>query len=190
MYIDWFVCLFFFCWDHCTHLSLLSVCLPYFLGFYFRDMLVRSQRLLLSLGCTCGDEFSLNSYCDPGSFCVQLTAIFSPLVGTGADLQRTSSLISASVLYVACALHACSSFATGRAPLGLWKVVPCCSIFVKPEHYSIILWYCFLLDKWLRLGRGGIDHCLLLALCAPADLTLLEGWDFYVMLLSWWSLWF
>lgn len=115
------------------HPPFLAVCVPsLFRGVLFQGHVVCSQRLLLSLGW-------MRITCDPGSCSVQLIAVFSPLMGTGADLQWTSSLISASVLYVACALHACSSFAMGRAPLGLRKVVPCCSIFVKLEVYSIIL---------------------------------------------------
>lgn len=109
--------------------------------FVFRDVLLPSQRLLLPLSwITSGDEFSLNYYLGDRELLCSATTIFSPVMGTlspAADLQHASPLISASVLYVACAF---SNFAAGvgRASLGLWQVMPCCSVVVIPEFYNSI----------------------------------------------------
>lgn len=112
--------------------------------FVFRDTLMPSQRLLLPLSwITSDDEFSLNYYPGDRELLCSATTIFYLVMGTllpGADLQYTSPLISASVLYVACAQCAFPNFAAGvgRASLGLWQVMPCYVIVMIPEFYSSI----------------------------------------------------
>lgn len=70
-----------------------------------------------------------------------------------------------SLLYVACAF---SNFAAGvgRASLGLWQVMPCCSVVVMPEFYSSIddtWWYndtvqhAFLSNNW-DWGDKDLSH--------------------------------